>query len=99
MDRLVAVSAATAPVTAATATATAAIATPAAATTATTAAAVAATTTTAAALLTRTGLVDGEGPAAEHGAVDGVDGLLGFVVVAHFHEAEAARTAGVAVHD
>src|SRR5262249_24519658 len=43
------------------------------------------------------GLVDGQGPAADILAVEGGDGLL--APLAHLHEAEAPRAAGVPVAD
>src|SRR5262245_19928361 len=57
--------------------------------------AVAATATAATALLTGTSLVDDEGPAFEFGAVEVLDGLVR--AIGHFHEAKAARAAGLAV--
>jgi hypothetical protein len=80
-------------------------ATPAAAVSATTPTAVSAattatatpTTTAATPLGAGLGFVDGQGPAAQVGAVEGVDG--GIAPVRHFDETEAAGAAGLTVHD
>ena len=99
--RLVTVAAAA--VAAATA-ATTAVATATAAATTTVATATAAATVAAAATTTRTGraltgLVDRQGPAIDLLAVEGRDGRLQTFVGLHFHETEAARTAGLAIRD
>src|SRR5262245_60845319 len=73
-----------------------AVATAAAATTSATTA-VAAAATAATTLLARSGLVHGERAALEHGPVHRGDRRVG--AVAHLHEAEAARPAGVAILD
>src|SRR5258705_230602 len=62
-------------------------------------AATAAAATEAAAGFTGTGLVDDDGASVNLLAVHGLDGRLGLVVVGHLDEPEAARAAGVAVHD
>src|SRR5262249_41002041 len=56
----------------------------------------AATTT---ALFTRTGFIDGEGPSAIGGAVQGADCGLGFIVVGHLDEAETAAAPAKFVDD
>src|SRR5262249_5306217 len=68
-------------------------------TAATTKAASSTATAAATALGARLGLVDGQGAAAGVLAVQGGDGGLGLLLGLHLHEAEALRTAGVAVHD
>src|SRR5580658_5176847 len=80
--------------------ATAAAVTTAATTVATTAAATAeAAATTTAALFAGTSFVYRQGPAADLLAVQRLDGVLSFLVGAHFDEAEAFGSARVAVHD
>jgi hypothetical protein len=84
------------------ATATASIAT-AAATSATTASIATAASTTSTAsttpVLARPGFVYGQGPTAILGAIEGIDRLLRLAIILHFHKAEAARPAGLAVGD
>lgn len=56
--------------------------------------------TEATALRTRTSLVHVQRATAHGAAVDGGDGGFRLVVIVHFHESEAARTAGIAIgHD
>src|SRR5207237_521668 len=54
---------------------------------------------TAAAALLGPGLIDRQRPAVNFLAIHRGDGRLGFLVGAHFDEAKALGTAGVAVHD
>ena len=60
------------------------------------------TTTTAAggrSFFARLGHIDGEGASAHVLAIEGIGGLLRFLVGAHGHETKAAGTIGHAVHD
>ncbi len=61
-------------------------------------AATAAAATTAAAVAVL-GFVDLDVAAAEVGAVEGADGVLGGTLLRHLHDSEAARAAGLAVRD
>jgi hypothetical protein len=47
----------------------------------------------------RTGFVHIDGPAPEHGSVEGSDGAVRFGGIRHFDEGKSARLAGVAVAD
>src|SRR5512141_1390316 len=79
----------------------AAVISTAAATTATTIAATAVaaapSTTAEAAFFARPGHVDLERPVGHHVTVKGLNGLLGFALVAHFHERKALGLARIAV--
>jgi hypothetical protein len=74
---------------------------------ATTAAAAAVPSTTAAApapaatrtLLTRTGFVDGQGPAIVLLAIERRDGCLRFLIAGHFNEPEPLAAAGITIID
>jgi hypothetical protein len=97
----VAIAAATSTAAAATTAAIAATATAASTTVTTTATAASATWTAAsaaeAARLPRTGLIDGDRPAAQGAAVGFRDSLVGCRVVRHFHESEAPGLSRVAI--
>jgi hypothetical protein len=56
------------------------------------------TTTTSRALFARAGDVDGQGAAIQLRAVQGGNGFLRFLIVAHGHETKAAGAIGHAIH-